>query len=460
MILSKKEEFKRGDVAWDQDELDRQNIANYLTPILDSIRQPFVISLNSPYGTGKSFFIKNWKQQLENDGYKVVYFNAWETDYAEDALVAFISSIKNQMCPEDEPQNSDNIQKLNELFSKAKPYLNTRTLPVFAKIIFRLLIGSKTLQEFVDLPDSVDAELTSLIGNLSSDSLARYEEAHKSVEGFRIFLEETVKELVKDIKDENKKKIVIFVDELDRCKPTYAIEILECIKHLFSVPGLVFILAVDTDQLGATVSSMYGLNKSGEGYLTKFIDWQLNLPKPSAYKYSEFMFNHFNLIETKKFESGDFDLYQGKQILIGMVGMLANTYELSLRQLAHIFTEINLHLRSPQSTCIILVSLISVMKYVIPLSQLKQYCLGECSCEPLLDKIENDISSEEYKKSNFREWVRMKPILHAMFLTEELYMKLHNENDLVIQKINEFNKAGTHSEEKHTGERFVLFGKV
>ena len=117
------------------------------------------------------------------------------------------------------------------------------------------------------------------------------------------------------------------------------------IKHLFNVEGLVFILAVDVEQLRSTVSSVYGLKDTGEGYLRKFIDWQLNLPKPSAYKYAEFMFNSFNLEETGKFTE-DVNVITGRGNLTKMIGMLANTYNLSLRQITQIFTDINLYVRS------------------------------------------------------------------------------------------------------------------
>ena len=234
-LLTKKDAFTECKTPWEEDKLDRQTVADYLTPIIGSIRKPFVISLNAPYGTGKSFFIKNWQKQLEDDGYKAIYFNAWKTDYAEDALIAFISSIKDQINLDND---NEKTKKLDELFAKAKPYINRRTLPVVAKILFRALIGSKAVEDIVDLPDNIDNELTSLIGDFAGDTLSRHEDIQKSIKGFREFLKELVIELTQDTDNKDKKKLIIFVDELDRCRPTYAIEILECIKkHKYHFNG-------------------------------------------------------------------------------------------------------------------------------------------------------------------------------------------------------------------------------
>jgi predicted KAP-like P-loop ATPase len=63
------------------------------------------------------------------------------------------------------------------------------------------------------------------------------------------------------------------VDELDRCRPTYAIQTLELVKHLFNVPGLIFIFALDIEQLSHSVQTVYGQNMDAQGYLCRFFDY-------------------------------------------------------------------------------------------------------------------------------------------------------------------------------------------
>ena len=73
-----------------------------------------MISLSSGYGTGKTYFIKNWVNDLNGQGYKAIYFNAWEEDYAEDAFVSFMSSVQQQLdVPDGELQEKwlDTVKK-------------------------------------------------------------------------------------------------------------------------------------------------------------------------------------------------------------------------------------------------------------------------------------------------------------------------------------------------------------
>ena len=69
------------------------------------------------------------------------------------------------------------------------------------------------------------------------------------------------------------KPVVFIIDELDRCRPNYAVEVLEQIKHLFSVPKIVFVLSIDKEQLGHAVRGVYGSEKlNADEYLRRFID--------------------------------------------------------------------------------------------------------------------------------------------------------------------------------------------
>ena len=75
------------------------------------------------------------------------------------------------------------------------------------------------------------------------------------------------------------KKIIFFIDELDRCRPDYAIETLETIKHFFDESNIVFVLATDDNRLQSSVNSVYGSEIANEDYLHKFIDIKFNLPE-------------------------------------------------------------------------------------------------------------------------------------------------------------------------------------
>ena len=96
-------------------------------------------------------------------------------------------------------------------------------------------------------------------------------------DGFKIAKDE-FKEALTELGES--KKTIIFIDELDRCRPTFAIETLEVVKHFFDVEHLVFIFALDMEQLSHSIATIYGLNMNSSGYLRRFFDMQLRIPTP------------------------------------------------------------------------------------------------------------------------------------------------------------------------------------
>jgi hypothetical protein len=78
---------------------------------------------------------------------------------------------------------------------------------------------------------------------------------------------------------EQKKPVVIFIDELDRCSPDFAVRLIERIKHFFEVPNLVFVLLLNREQLEKAVKGRYGSEVDASAYLGKFVHFFLRLPK-------------------------------------------------------------------------------------------------------------------------------------------------------------------------------------
>ena len=317
---------------WLRDKLERKKVADYLTPVLASIRQPFVISLHSPYGTGKSFFLECWKADLEAQGYTVVLFDAWKTDFSNDPLSAFISSLKHQTtCRNDRLK-----ERWLELAKRTAGILRSQAVPLLIKGALRKVLGREGLEEIEATYYLKGDEFAEALSAAAIEALNAQQAAERSMQDFRDFLEETAQIIVKNVEDENKKKLVIFVDELDRCKPSYAIEVLECIKHLFAVGGTVFVLAFDETQMLESIARTYGLKNSGEDYLRKFVDWRFEMPEPLVVYYCSFLGDALFPGSNRSLEN---DVADGIQCA-------AMVKKHSLRQIEQAFSYANLVLRS------------------------------------------------------------------------------------------------------------------
>ena len=103
------------------DKLARFECAENLTNLIQATSEPFVLSINSPWGNGKTTFIKMWAQYLTNRGHPCVYFNAWENDFSDDPLISFISEIEHYI---EEQAFPDSRAKKTKGFKKVKGFTN------------------------------------------------------------------------------------------------------------------------------------------------------------------------------------------------------------------------------------------------------------------------------------------------------------------------------------------------
>lgn len=303
---------KLGDVDIDLEhpfagcKLGREKYAEILTQIVSQY-DSCVLAINSEWGTGKTTFIKMWQQYLAKNEFNTLYFNVWENDFISDPLIGFIGEFK----------------ELN-IDHKLDTELNNVTTNA-SKIAFSLIKGYINLKIGSDV-DKTFKECTDLL----SKEFENYEGQKNSIKEFRKALEE----FVEGCKTE--KPIIFFVDELDRCNPGYAVKVLERIKHLFSIPNIVFVLSVDKKQLCNAIKGYYGSESlDAENYLKRFIDIEYNLPEPSYQDFCNYLYDKFeigkyikNLENETNYKSFCIKLFQHNK--------------LSLRQMEKIYSHLSL----------------------------------------------------------------------------------------------------------------------
>ena len=255
-------------------KLDRKKYADVLINIVDDYADGFVLAINNPWGEGKTTFVKMWRQHLINEGFPTLYFNAWENDFQQDVLVALISELS-ELKNKPEKQFKDVLKKVVPLTGKL--------IPKIFKHLIKRYGGDEAAQDILES-----------VGEYTEDQLKEltdsYKEKKESVKKFRDSLQAFANEAGGD------KPLIFIIDELDRCRPNYAVEILEQIKHLFSVPGIVFVLSIDKVQLGHAVRGVYGSNKiDANEYLRRFIDLEYSIPEPDIGLYVHHLLDYFGI---------------------------------------------------------------------------------------------------------------------------------------------------------------------
>ena len=251
----------QADDPFAHDLLDRGKSVEVFTRLISNVDGPCVVALDAAWGAGKTTFLKMWAQYLRNEGFPVVEFNAWETDASGDPFLAVSTEITEGL-----------------KVSGADPFrYKIRQTELLAKqMLQRAAPGALRLAaSFVPV---VGAELGHFASSWAEDALSAYTRTQQTVRQYRDSLQ-AMADAHWEASDH--KPIVVFIDELDRCRPSYAVELLETTKHIFSVDHVVYVLAVNRSELAHSVKALYGDGFGATAYLRRFFDIDFRLPSPN-----------------------------------------------------------------------------------------------------------------------------------------------------------------------------------
>ena len=320
-----------------EDALGREQSAKALTQLISTIDEPFVLAIDSTWGTGKTTFLKMWLQALRNDGYPCLYFNAWENDFSDDPLVSLIGEL--ELGFDSIVLDSKKKIKAREHFLKAKKLgavLVKRSIPAAIKIVTAGVIDADKVSEEI---------LMNLSEKLANDMIEKYEKDKSTILGFKERLRDFVKELARPEGYEDTKPLILFIDELDRCRPTYALELLEKAKHFFNIEGIVFVLAIDKQQIGHSIKSVYGIGMDVNGYLRRFIDLDYHLPEPKSGTFCNALFNKFGFDDYFKSRAQRGYDHDSEQLL-DVLSKLFTIFGFSLRVQEQCFSRLSIVFRT------------------------------------------------------------------------------------------------------------------
>lgn len=227
-----------------------------------------VIEVNGKWGTGKTTFMQMWRASLSKNDYSTIYFNAWETDYFSDPLTAILGELK------EISQDSETFKSICSTLGKVAWAASGAALKGVLKKVSG--IDSEVVK------DSIDEVKSAL-----QDNLDDYSEQKQSLSEFKHRLSDYVA-------GQDGKPVVFIIDELDRCNPHYAVRVLEIVKHLFDVPNICFVLAIDKLQLECSIKGFYGSSEiDAESYLRRFVDIEFRMPEPNIEGFTNLLFTHY-----------------------------------------------------------------------------------------------------------------------------------------------------------------------
>ena len=247
-------------------------------------------ALDGEWGTGKSFFVDRWSHDIATWNHPVIRFDAWANDLSEDPLLGFMAQLKNSLkpwlksLPVTRKIKAVAIGRLDRVLKGA----GRAVLPVSAAV----LKGVTKKFSGIDLDEIAEAANETAKGDSSvidagaianaaidayfQAAMKSHTERQEAIQALKKTIEELLDYLVNNT--ETVLPLFVFVDELDRCRPDYAIRLLEGLKHLFDAKGVCFVVSTNLSQLSESVRAVYGSGFAGYRYLKRFFAFEYVLP--------------------------------------------------------------------------------------------------------------------------------------------------------------------------------------
>lgn len=370
------------DDPFKNDLLKRRESAEILTPLIDGIDGPCAMAIDAAWGAGKTTFVKMWSRYLRNKGFPVVEFNAWETDHAGDPFVAIVAELTEGLRSF---KDESVAEKRRDMVEAAKK-VALRAVPGAVRILTAGVL---------DVQPLIEKQVGNLLASYAEDGVKKYVEAQESINGFKNRLQA----MATSLSLSKGHPLIVMVDELDRCRPSYAVELIEVAKHLFAADHTVFVLAVNRYQLIHSIKALYGNDFDSTGYLRRFFDFDYQLPSPDRRAFVE------TILDSVEIE-GDV-----RSLLL----VLWSLSSFSLRQIAQSIHRIGLISVSwkhgYRSTLLTGVALF--LRTVDPILY-DQFTDGRVSSEDLVDKVfeRSGISrAQRESKSNRHQCSRLEAVI-------------------------------------------------
>lgn len=295
--------------------------------LLLTLETPVTIAINGKWGSGKTKFVDlciHHFNQTTPEGNKTfpdvlpVYINAWENDYSEDPLLILFANIL-QIAQDNQLVEDEQSRAIRKEFGR----LFKAVLPILIKLGTAGLFNIRS------------KDFDAAIEKYSESVLDEYWEERKSLD--------KIKELLKTLISAPK-KVIVFVDELDRCNPLFSIRMLERVKHLFEISNVVFVFSVDKKQLSKSIKKVYGQGFDATGYLWRFFNLTYELPVKKS-DYIEHLYDYYDfvkLLDRDKIKRTNIDYNQ----IMDPLQMIVAFEDISLRDCEFLVTRLHLFMKA------------------------------------------------------------------------------------------------------------------
>ena len=251
-----------------QDKIGREKIVDKICGLVGSLKKDknFCLAINGAWGSGKSFVLGLIEEKLsKKQEYIIIKYDAWENTFYSDPLIAILSCILDGL--EDKLSKMRGYRKVAADFGKKK---GKEIVDKLSESGGKIGFIAKIIKEISEVIP--DLKNVSLVTDTKDNQLAIF----KSYKSLLYEIKELLNKLTEKVFVSNEQtKLVILVDEIDRCLPDEQLKILERLHHLFAVKNCAVIVTMNQICVAETVKTIYGID--GYEYLRKFFNFTFRL---------------------------------------------------------------------------------------------------------------------------------------------------------------------------------------
>ena len=266
------------------DEFNRKPIAENIIRLLTSDIDLSPMVIDGSWGTGKTEFCQKLIRlmQQQHPDYQPIYIDAFRSDHSGEPLLALLAEIIKSCTPEDTDGQQSERKRLTREISKLvkfgiktganalSHYFLKQSVDDLAEEFQQITSDEQEAKNVAETVTDVAAKITDYTIDATVEALLKEQiEAEKNLETLKACLTELAED----------KPIILFIDELDRCRPDYAVDMLEVIKHVFDIENVKVVLVTNTKQLRAAINHRYGVEVDAQKYLDKFLKYSFALPE-------------------------------------------------------------------------------------------------------------------------------------------------------------------------------------
>lgn len=234
-----------------------------------------VIVLDGDWGSGKSTFVKQWAGMMRNRNHVVVEFDAFEADHHKDAFFSLLTALLHEVGDSRASDGSESVAWRRRLKNAAIGVVRTSpgimaraTLPGPVGVIL-----AEAIRHTMDRSSEPTGDAT-VADRLLAEHIDTIAAERSAVHTFRDELSAVVRQISES--SQASSPLIFVIDELDRCKPSFALDVLERMKHVFASHGVCFVLVTHLAELQKMVRHAYGIGNA-EQYLHKFYQLKIDI---------------------------------------------------------------------------------------------------------------------------------------------------------------------------------------